>query len=471
MIFTRTSGIIIPIEYENYEKIKKDLTIKQKSFFTNEIETLKFYEELNNAILIPRYYPGIKDINNECNSGFDIQINSKISLRNKTQEEVVEYLTTHDNGIIKALPGIGKTVCAIEMICRRKKKTLIIVHKKELLKQWKKEILDFTDITEEQIGIITTQKTKYKKELDKSIILSTPHVIGLAVKNKKYDFLQYLKECGIGVLIGDEIHSIAGAEIFSKSCITIDSKVNFGLSATPERPDETNKIIGYHFGNIVEFAVSDKDTIKPMIYIIKSDFEINKNKRFYINYGGKFNLCKYSSQAKISNKYNNVIMSLINKCYNEKRNTLIVGNYIKPLLYLAENSKIEKKDIGFFLPTANKKDILKLSDTSDLKEAFLTKQMVFATYQAVRDGNNRPDLDAAIMVLPTNNPVQLIGRLTRVIPNKRTPIVFDIVDTDKTIPYIWNSEKTIRLQKFEKTLEDRIKIYDIQKWSYTIIQN
>lgn len=465
----RNNGIIIDDTHEDYEHIKRDLTIKQQTFITNEIKILKFYEQLNNSILIPRFYPLDEPIQNEWNDGTDINIESKIELRNDTQTKVVEFLTTKDNGIVKALPGIGKTVCTIEMICRRKKKTLIIVHKKELLKQWIKEITDFTSITEDDIGILTTQKTKFKKELNKSILLTTPHVIGIAVARQKYDFIQYLKECGIGVLIVDEIHSIAGAEIFSKSCITINAAVNFGLSATPERPDETNKILGYHFGKIVEFDVSEKDTIKPNIYIVKADFGINRSNPRYINFSGRFDLCKYANQSKKSEKYNKLVLSLIKKCYNENRNTLIVGNYIKPLMDLAEKSGAKREEIGLFLPTANKKDILKLSDTVNMKEAFLTKKLVFSTYMACRDGSNRPDLDAAIMVLPTNNPIQLIGRLTRVLPNKKIPVVFDIVDTDSTIRKIWNMDKTVKVQKFEKALEDRIEIYNKQGWPFKIV--
>ena len=72
----------------------------------------------------------VEDINNE---GIDIRIESNIVPDSKTQEEAIEWLSTSSNGILKALPGMGKTVCAIESICRRKKKTIIIVHKKDVL--------------------------------------------------------------------------------------------------------------------------------------------------------------------------------------------------------------------------------------------------------------------------------------------------------------------------------------------------
>lgn len=240
------------------------------------------------------------------------------------------------------------------------------------------------------------------------------------------------------------------------------------LSATPERPGPSNKIIGYHFGSIQEFEVDVKDTIVPKILVIKSNFNINKNSYKYINYSGFFELSKYYNQSKKSEMYVSLIVYLIDKAFDEGRNTLIVGNYISPLMFLAEKCKAPKESIGMFLPTAKHKDILKVSDITDMKEAFHTKQLVFSSYKACRDGNNRPDLDCAIMTSPTNNPVQLIGRLIRQLEGKKRPICFDIVDTDPTIRKVWNKEKTEKVQSFEKGLLDRLSVYDEKNWPYNI---
>lgn len=467
----RTCGIFIPNEHLKIDIIKNDLTIKQIKFKSSEYDTFRFYEEVNGGILIPRYYPIDEPIEDLTENGIDIDIVSNIILKTKTQEDIVQYLVSNRCGILKALPGMGKTVCAIESICRRKKKALIIIHKSTLLEQWKREFISHTSLTNDDIGTLTTQEKKYKKQLDKPILLTTPHVIGLAVKKNKYNFLKYLKECGIGAIYCDEIHSIAGAEVFSKSCITINSHVTLGMSATPERGGKTNKILGYHFGDIKEFEVESKDTIIPKICIIKKDFNINKLNRYYINYGGVFDMNKYCIKSKDNPVYRDLIVSLIDKCFDEGRNTLIVGNYINPLLHFANLCKGEKKDIGIFLPTAKKKDILEVSDTTDILEAFHKKQLVFASYSAVRDGNSRIDLDAAIMTIPNNNPVQLIGRVTRVHENKKRPVVFDIVDTDSTIFKMWNNDKSEKIQRFEKSLLDRIEIYNKHGWPYIIKEN
>lgn len=470
MLLEKSSGIFLPNEYKDIEDIKRDLTIKQQMFNSTEYQTLTFYEELNGGILIPRFYPVKDDVEDINNEGIDIRIESNIVPDSKTQEEAIEWLSTSSNGILKALPGMGKTVCAIESICRRKKKTIIIVHKKDLISQWVKEILQFTSLTEDDIGILTTNKKKYQQELDKSILLTTPHVIGIALKQNKYYFIQYLKECGIGVMIVDEVHAIVGAEMFSKSSISLPVKVALGLSATPERPDESNKIMKYHVGDIKEFKTHVDDIVIPNIAIMRSNFEIHSSNPRYINFGGYFQMPKYCHQSKKSKKYTGMVLYLINKSYNEGRNIIVVGDYISHLLFFAEHCEVKKEDIGFFTPTADKKDILKVTDFPNGKEAFLKQRVVFSTYKAVRDGNNRKDLDCAIMLTPCSNVVQLVGRITRKLEGKKVPLVFDLVDTDPTVKKVWNEDKTEKISKFEKAYLKRLEIYKTQNWNYKVFE-
>ncbi len=38
------------------------------------------------------------------------------------------------------------------------------------------------------------------------------------------------------------------------------------------------------------------------------------------------------------------------------------------------------------------------------------------------------ELDTLIMATPVSDPVQVVGRILRILPNKKTPIVVDIID-------------------------------------------
>ena len=53
-------------------------------------------------------------------------------LQNKALSEIVK----HENGILVAPTGFGKTVLALALIATRKINTLVLVHNRQLLDQW-----------------------------------------------------------------------------------------------------------------------------------------------------------------------------------------------------------------------------------------------------------------------------------------------------------------------------------------------
>ncbi len=54
----------------------------------------------------------------------------------------------HNIGTLSATTAFGKTVFAIAMIAQRKVNTLILVHRKSLIDQWKKQLEEFLEIKE-----------------------------------------------------------------------------------------------------------------------------------------------------------------------------------------------------------------------------------------------------------------------------------------------------------------------------------
>ena len=64
-------------------------------------------------------------------------------------------------GIISVPCGWGKTIMALYLIGKLKRKTIIIVHKEFLLNQWIKRIEEF--LPEARVGIIQASKIDYQK--------------------------------------------------------------------------------------------------------------------------------------------------------------------------------------------------------------------------------------------------------------------------------------------------------------------
>jgi hypothetical protein len=455
----RNSGIILPKTHPNYDIIEHDLN-RIIYGFNGKISKILFYRDLGDSILIPRMYP-VEDVIDNSYDGDDIDIQSNIVPRNKRQEKAIEFLLDNDNGVLSLEPASGKTVVSIAAISKIKKRTIIFAHKKKLLEQWKKEILRFTNLKNKDIGKLSTRN--FKKVFKKKIILCTEHVIPIAIKNDKTEFMEALENAGIGIMIVDEVHIGIGPETFSMSSLHINCKRTFGLSATPTRGDGNDDIINYHLGEVTYLEPGKDELLKPKIFLIHFKFGIYGKYRGYLTWGGNFSSSRYLKQMFKVDRYNDVTSKLIKKCYDGNKTTLVLGDRINSLIALAKKCKIQRSDIGIFIPGASSKDRLSVSDTDDLDIAFNTKKVVFSTYKACRDGNNREDFDCLIHATPSSNVEQSIGRIQRPFPGKCQPVVIDLIDMEGPLVNSY-LDKSNKVTWFLRGSEKRIEIYEKHGW-------
>ena len=84
-------------------------------------------------------------IEDKTNHGKNVTVRFKGELREE-QKAAIADLTAHDNGVLNAITAFGKTVTAIGLIAERKINTLILVHTKALLDQWKSRLEEFLEI-------------------------------------------------------------------------------------------------------------------------------------------------------------------------------------------------------------------------------------------------------------------------------------------------------------------------------------
>ena len=86
------------------------------------------------------------------------------------QTKAVNAMLAHDHGVLCAPTAFGKTVTAASLIAKRGVNTLILVHRTELLEQWKERLCSFLGLSENDVGIIgggkkvRTQTGRRKKE-------------------------------------------------------------------------------------------------------------------------------------------------------------------------------------------------------------------------------------------------------------------------------------------------------------------
>jgi hypothetical protein len=70
------------------------------------------------------------------------------------QKEAVKSILPHDQGVLVAPPGSGKTVIGCYIMASRKFPTLILVHRKPLLDQWRTQLINLLGVSSKEIGQI-----------------------------------------------------------------------------------------------------------------------------------------------------------------------------------------------------------------------------------------------------------------------------------------------------------------------------
>ncbi len=113
------------------------------------------------------------------------------------QNDVVHAMVAHDIGVFVAPPGSGKTVVGASLVARRRRNTLVLVHRTQLLEQWIAQLSLFLDLKPKAIGQIGGGKRKPNGTLDVATFQS------LARKDAVDDIV-----ATYGHLIVDECHHV-----------------------------------------------------------------------------------------------------------------------------------------------------------------------------------------------------------------------------------------------------------------------
>ena len=433
---------IASISKEKIKEIENDLTIipYRLDATKEEMEKSKFtlfkYSKNRLDIIVPRYY-GVGKYGPAEKEEFeseDIDITFTQSLRDKqiaVCERCIKYIKKNGGGLLSVPCGFGKTVCAIYIAHRLGLKTLIVVHKTFLVKQWINSILNFLNIDESRIGIIQQKKCDY---INKDFVVGMIHTISKHEHKNVFD--------NFGLVIYDEAHHVA-CKFFSRALLKTGSQYTLALTATPYRGDKTIKVMYWFLGGTIyrESIKINKNVIVKIINYKSTNHKLFTVKKKWLKGEMRVDTGKMVTNICTIDTRNQTIIDTINhiRRTDPERKILILSGRIPHLHILKKGVDDEiRKDIDagildddeifscyYIGPT-------KLAKRQEAEER---GDIIFATYDMAHEGLDIKHLNTVILASPKKDIMQSIGRVMRTIlqAGDVRPMVLDFSDDIGTI--------------------------------------
>ncbi len=154
------------------------------------------------------------------------------------QAEAAEAILAHDNGVLSAATAFGKTVVGAWLIAARQVNTLVLVHRRQLMDQWRERLAAFLDLSPAAIGMVGGGRARPTGAIDVAVIQSL---------NKKGVVADLVAD--YGQVIVDECHHLS-AFSFEQVMRQVKARYVVGLTATPIRRDGHHPIITMQCGAI-----------------------------------------------------------------------------------------------------------------------------------------------------------------------------------------------------------------------------
>ncbi len=383
------------------------------------------FEEHGEFLLLPRgcaYEAGSLLANN----GFEMAIEDR---RNKgvpldvmftgeltpLQAEAVQGVKGHDIGVIVAPPGTGKTVMACWLIAERKRNTLVVVHRRELLAQWVVQLQYFLGLHRESIGRVGGGNKRRNGQLDVAMLQSLVHHGEVDPIVEEY-----------GQIVVDECHHVP-AYTFERVLSRATAAFVLGLTATPQRRDGQHPIIEMQLGP-VRFAVKSRErtaleSFRRRLVVRRTEFRMQAS-------DAPPGIQELYSALATDNDRNDLIFDDVISALENHRSPVLLTERRDHLDHFVQRFERFTRNLIFLHGKMTRKErAIALSRMEAIPEG--EERLVVSTGRYLGEGFDDARLDTLFLALPVSwkgTLVQYAGRLHRARAGKSDVIIYDYVD-------------------------------------------
>lgn len=382
--------------------------VKMKRYTGKLDRHLHYFKETEAGLEIPRGATGLilpiipeREITDNSRALGPVDFEFKGTLR-PYQQTAVDAFKNRNFGVLEAATGSGKTTMALALIAKRKQPTIIIVHNKALLFQWRDRVKHFLGV---EAGLIGDGKYDIR-----------PVTVGIINSVKKH--LDELSEL-FGHLVVDECHK-SPSKTFTDAVSAFDCQYLTGLTATPERRDGLGKVINFYLGRIAHQVdkrhLNDIGAVlRPEIVQIETGFSYDYNDDYT-----QMLTAATEDEARSSQIVNEAIK------HRDQGTTLLVSDRVNHCLKLAALLSARNQEPAILTgKTPKKKRLQIVADVQAGKVKFLV-----STLSLISEGFDCSDLYVLVLATPVSfegRITQTVGRILRPEKGKR-PLVLDFAD-------------------------------------------
>jgi len=354
------------------------------------------------------------EVHDERTAGRQIDVTFQGELRPE-QRDAIEQVLAHDQGILCAPTAFGKTVVGAFLIAKRAVNSLILVHRRQLMDQWRERLAAFLALPIGHVGQHGGGKTKRTGLIDVAVIQS------LQRKGAVEDFV-----ADYGHVIVDECHHLS-AVTFERILREVKAKYVLGLTATPTRKDGHQPIIYMQCGPI-RFHLSAKKAaesspLQHKVFPRITDFVWSRP-------DDETAIQDIYAALILSQERNNLIIRDLQQALSCGRSPLVLTSRTGHLDYLAGRMGAVCPHIFILKGGIGTKQRKKLAESLAAVPCD-EPRVILATGSYLGEGFDDSRLDTLLLAMPISwkgTLQQYVGRLHRLHDTKSEVHVYDYAD-------------------------------------------
>ncbi|MGH7647517.1 MAG: TOTE conflict system archaeo-eukaryotic primase domain-containing protein [Gemmatimonadaceae bacterium] len=333
------------------------------------------------------------------------------------QQHAFDAMLSHDCGVLAASTAFGKTVVAAALVARRAVNTLVLVHRRELVRQWKERLAAFLDVAPSDIGTIGAGKREPTKRVDVALIQS------LVRRGEVSDLI-----AGYGHLVVDECHHLSAAS-FELVARRAKARYVLGLSATVARRDGHHPIIFMQCGPVryrdAPKAQATRRGFAHRVVLRDTPFRLSAGE----DAAGLTVPALYTLLGRDDGR-NRMIVDDIRDTVAQGRAPLVLTERREHLEALRES--VAGLAVQLIVLRGGLRSAARREAEQLLRETSGEPRVILATGRYLGEGFDDPRLDTLFLTMPIawrGTLAQYVGRLHRECDGKREVVVYDYVDS------------------------------------------